>query len=331
MAIGLLVACGGNDSSADNVCAAPTEDCGGECVNTDNDPGHCGGCDIACDAGQVCGGGQCLDDCPAGTEDCDGTCADTSNDPANCGGCGTVCGDDEECRDSSCEIRCDAGLNAAVSDPWGAQWDGVERSAATLAEAAADCESFGARLPNATELYRVNPAVGGTIGTAADTNPLWSLVPYDATQQVAVTLADGATSEVAATNSAAYRCVCAPPPAQGFRSSSCYGDPGSECTELPGDGGRMNIDSLDRPALRKSSAIFECAAAGGRLATLGELHEAIAAGIEGSGSFLQTADDAIRSHYSSIAWTGSNPAIILSDSTLTADVAQIEDITIESK
>ena len=44
-------------------CVGGTTDCGGLCVDTDNDPAHCGGCDNACGDGEGVLGGTCETTC----------------------------------------------------------------------------------------------------------------------------------------------------------------------------------------------------------------------------------------------------------------------------
>jgi hypothetical protein len=127
--------------------------CGGLCVDTRDDPDHCGRCDNACGgqvacengscggvcAGRLCGelcvdtevhpqhcgecgrdcglGGVCLGgDCRCGesTTDCGRYCADTAQDPENCGGCGRDCDESEECIDSDC--RCREGYRSCDGD-----------------------------------------------------------------------------------------------------------------------------------------------------------------------------------------------------------------------
>jgi hypothetical protein len=53
--------------------------CGGACVNTANDPRHCGACGAPCREGTYCTGGKCeprpcTTTCPVGTTCCDGAC-----------------------------------------------------------------------------------------------------------------------------------------------------------------------------------------------------------------------------------------------------------------
>lgn len=70
-------------------CAAPEQLCDGACVDTLTDPGHCGQCAKACEAGIACEDGACQ--CPEGLTDCSGACVDTASDPASCGACGHDC------------------------------------------------------------------------------------------------------------------------------------------------------------------------------------------------------------------------------------------------
>ncbi len=83
--------CGDPDCNTDPACScAPGEvDCGGACVDTSTDPNHCGGCGVACSAGESCSAGICVvaEDCTDGVDndsdgftDCDDF--DCNNDPA---------------------------------------------------------------------------------------------------------------------------------------------------------------------------------------------------------------------------------------------------------
>jgi hypothetical protein len=85
------------------VCPEGTVDCGGECVDLDTDPQHCGACPNACEPTQSCVGGACA--CALGTIDCGGQCVDVSADPFRCGGCDNVCAAQEHCRQGSCACR----------------------------------------------------------------------------------------------------------------------------------------------------------------------------------------------------------------------------------
>jgi len=87
----------GADTAADTAeeepgvtCMLPEIDCGGECVNPNKHPDHCGGCDNACAASEVCLGGTCEADCGDLT-DCDRACVDITIDEDHCGECGNEC------------------------------------------------------------------------------------------------------------------------------------------------------------------------------------------------------------------------------------------------
>ncbi|NOY93578.1 MAG: hypothetical protein GXP55_20530 [Deltaproteobacteria bacterium] len=76
--------------------------CSLSCVRPDNDPAHCGGCDVVCGAGEVCSAGSCAPACDPGLSLCAGRCVDLTSDPSHCGRCGGFC-TSGICVDSSCE------------------------------------------------------------------------------------------------------------------------------------------------------------------------------------------------------------------------------------
>ncbi|WP_437999165.1 MXAN_6577-like cysteine-rich protein [Sorangium sp. So ce185] len=110
--------------------------CGGaECVDTQVDPDHCGGCDGVCASGQRCEAGECVGEdkgngggggdqggieapgesdgtggalCAPGLEPCSGGCVDLDINPHHCGGCGQECPAGQLCEGGAC--RCDGGL-----------------------------------------------------------------------------------------------------------------------------------------------------------------------------------------------------------------------------
>lgn len=84
-----LTGCGGSTPKAD--CMAGSTQCGGTCVNLQEDQLNCGACGLACDLGQVCSAGQCLTSCPSGLAVCGETCRDLQNDASNCNACGVSC------------------------------------------------------------------------------------------------------------------------------------------------------------------------------------------------------------------------------------------------
>jgi hypothetical protein len=52
-------------------------ECGGECVHTEADPGHCGGCGAACATGQICRESECAS-CGEGEVGCGSMCCPSS-------------------------------------------------------------------------------------------------------------------------------------------------------------------------------------------------------------------------------------------------------------
>ena len=92
-------------------CGAETTACTNMCVDTDNNPAHCGGCGTVCPsrdgAATTCVSGTCAFVCSEGLADCnvdpaDGCEVDVSSDAANCGQCGLACGGGESCDAGNC-------------------------------------------------------------------------------------------------------------------------------------------------------------------------------------------------------------------------------------
>ena len=212
-----------------------------------------------------------------------------------------ACNAGDVCVDSQCQVPCDTTkLSSAIPDPWGTTWDGLERTAAALDVAKAACKEFGARLPTPTELYRVSATQSGVVGQSFNTSYLWSQAPDDKLNQAMIRLSDGGTSTQPATSQGTYRCVCPAAMPKTFTGVHCNGAPGSECFTV----GRYNVDAKDRPALRKSAAVWECINDRAHLADLPELIEAIQAGLPGSNQFVSTADASDNHQSSQIRWTG---------------------------
>lgn len=84
------------------VCGLGELACDGGCVRADRDPAHCGGCGLACAAGESCVEGACAASCEAPFVACGTLCIDTRHDPDHCGGCGAVC-ETGVCSDGVCE------------------------------------------------------------------------------------------------------------------------------------------------------------------------------------------------------------------------------------
>jgi hypothetical protein len=80
------------------------------CVDLRSDAFSCGTCDHACDTGQACLAGRCVETCEgAGGTVCDGICVDLSSDNENCRECGHACPAGTACHRGDCETSCPAG------------------------------------------------------------------------------------------------------------------------------------------------------------------------------------------------------------------------------
>lgn len=91
------------DDAGDSIpiCDLGESPCGTQCVLLGSDASHCGACDVACGATEVCSGGACVARCGDGLTACGRDCVDTTSSPMNCGGCGIVC-PTGICVDSQC-------------------------------------------------------------------------------------------------------------------------------------------------------------------------------------------------------------------------------------
>jgi hypothetical protein len=100
--------------------------CGDICVQLDDDPMNCGGCNNVCPGmymphfSPTCSSGVCAGTCELGFADSDrdfdtGCEVDTRVDNSNCGGCGVACLPDQVCFQGAClTAPCDAG---STGDP----------------------------------------------------------------------------------------------------------------------------------------------------------------------------------------------------------------------
>jgi hypothetical protein len=82
------------------MCPTGQDFCAGACVDTKTTPAHCGGCNMACAADQLCQGGQCA--CSPGQMNCSGSCVDLQTSSKACGACGNACAPDEVCMAGKC-------------------------------------------------------------------------------------------------------------------------------------------------------------------------------------------------------------------------------------
>jgi hypothetical protein len=89
-------------------CPRGSSECGGQCVNTQADPNHCGGCGTQCSYGVPCTAGACTVEVLSAP-----ACANTVTDPNNCGRCGNVCPAPQwtvaVCNNGVCGLACAPG------------------------------------------------------------------------------------------------------------------------------------------------------------------------------------------------------------------------------
>ncbi len=122
-------------------CALGQTFCGAACVDPRADPAHCGRCDRACAAGEVCLSGACAPRCEPTETRCDGRCVDARTDRSHCGACARACAAAEVCSDGECVPDCGASLaRCAGGDGDG----GVARYCADLRSERANCGACGA-------------------------------------------------------------------------------------------------------------------------------------------------------------------------------------------
>lgn len=159
-------------------------------------------------------------------------------------------------------------------DDWGDGWDGMPRAQKSWADATADCAARGARLPTMTELYRNRHSGGGhgNIGTQANSEQLWTMIPTVQDQVVTLNVSDGTSVDKAEADPQAYRCVWPLRDAATvglFDGDFCNGEPGQGCYKHK----RWNVDANTRQPASLLSAIHECAAYNAGLPSIREVQE----------------------------------------------------------
>lgn len=103
----------------DGACTCALE-CGGACVDPENDNAHCGGCNQACTFPETCEDGACT--CSAGTTRCGADCVRLEEDAGHCGACDIACPTGSTCELGECTCgkgmaRCDSLCVDVTSDP----------------------------------------------------------------------------------------------------------------------------------------------------------------------------------------------------------------------
>ncbi len=88
------------------LCPLGQLDCGGRCVDSQNDQGNCGACGTVCGAGTLCQAGECATFCATGQLACAEGCATVQSDLANCGACGVACPAGQYCSAGVCAASC---------------------------------------------------------------------------------------------------------------------------------------------------------------------------------------------------------------------------------
>jgi hypothetical protein len=308
-------------------CPAGQMLCNAVCSNVTTDVLNCGGCgqkcpagagcvngacdmtcSMGCLAGQVCMGGMCV--CSGGATLCGTNCVDTQASDQHCGGCGKPCLVGQTCVGGTCKVSCSASLHNRIVDPWGLEWDGLERAPQNLMNATQACSDIEGRLPTATELYRVSAVQTAAVGQTVNINYLWAQNPRDPANQVILRLSDASvtTSATDVGTTRNFRCVCPQPARKEFLGNSCYGPPGGECFTLSTEGKRMNIDMQDRAPVPKAAAMWECAQVHAHVAQYLSLAEAIQSSLpNGSTNWLHTGDDANYANSTGIKWQNTQP------------------------
>jgi len=82
-------------------CRSEFDSCGGECVDLQTNPLHCGECDREC-GDDPCGSGDCQPQGCGSLDQCGGSCVDLQTDPLHCRECDRTCDGDEDCLDGQC-------------------------------------------------------------------------------------------------------------------------------------------------------------------------------------------------------------------------------------
>lgn len=190
-------------------CAPDEVRCGLSCVRIAEDPGHCGGCGIACEVGELCIAGSCSSaGCPPELMDCSGRCVDPVTSGGHCGACGRACEAGTGCVDGTCQtsIAIDpTGVACAGSAPVVVPGlpEGRDACAGAVAERAfrwalCSCGDVDVSDPFATDSFDsgIDPDDLGELGGAVGANGAFtSLAEFDISGSLWASAAGGITTD----------------------------------------------------------------------------------------------------------------------------------------
>ncbi len=162
-------------------------------------------------------------------------------------------------------------------DAWGNVWDTNQRDANSWSGAGTVCSAIGARLPTATELYRLRSGGPNPIPNAT-ANYLWTNLPsYRIDYAAALRLSDGGLTDNCSTGSCTnynFRCVWPTTAGTAFGGMSCSG-PTSGGQDPCFRAGRYVTDKMDRAKIYAATAAHECQFYGGWLSSLRQFEEVV--------------------------------------------------------
>lgn len=158
-------------------------------------------------------------------------------------------------------------LGFEVTDSWGDTWDGLARVAQPWAEANQICESLGGRLPTLSELYRVSGAFKAEVGSAGESDYMWSRTWWDKINKSRMRLTDGNATAINPISSVAYRCIWPSDTPDYFAGKNCMGEPGDACWDhVAYSNNTVSMDKMERPSVSYVAATDECAFVNAHLA-----------------------------------------------------------------
>jgi Stigma-specific protein, Stig1 len=150
-------------------CDQGRADCNGGAENgcetlTASDGKHCGACNDACSAGQVCSNGTCSAACSSTLANCNGACVDLQNNDANCGKCGNSCGNSARCASGACACSPSCtGKVCGAPDGCGGKCAGKCKAGQRCVNGACECDAEicdGCCLENQCRVGTENSACG---------------------------------------------------------------------------------------------------------------------------------------------------------------------------